>query len=279
MKNPWKRIFPHSNQTNLSKAEETAIQQLIDRGTLTPELQDMFLQIRHLEGINFAAKAYSLLVKHMGYEGAAPKILPTKSASLEGAWDFLPGQIKVEESLFTKPKSQMLCTLWHEFQHFIQDSDIVRTEGKGVNALIKAHIKAVINNLKNNSVLCKKQFNKPLEQITEADFSSLGQSLERHWPTDINMSLYHRVTDKKGIIRAGSSQAAKVEADLSATANYVYAQYFLREGLSYPELNRDEQRIFEKYATNPKEVEAQKTGSRIKAQFEAFMAALEAAKS
>ena len=109
--------------------------------SIPPELKELFNSLKEKSGKEYIDDAYSGLVKHMGLDDIAPKSVNlTDNAdgifSITGGYNPLENTIEYSKG-FSKRlnKEQQFNMLSHELTHCKQFTQVIRTEGLGVEAL------------------------------------------------------------------------------------------------------------------------------------------------
>lgn len=191
---------------------------------ITPEMKLMFAQIKDLQGEEFFKTYYKLLAKLLGYKDCAPKLIfkNNKDSIVAASFKQFLGEIEFDisdmingEQLYTN----ILSTLRHELEHFIQFTTIARTEGLGTDAICKANAKAVIRGMKMDKERCLEIWGKPFEEISMGE-DEMFQKCYDDYKSEINTVFYEKVIKEKGIILKGTPEAKKAEKYLNAIANY-----------------------------------------------------------
>lgn len=243
---------------------------------INPKLKAIFEQIKDLEGEEFVRKAYEATIKHFGYEGAAPTIFIGKEKNNVNHFNFIEGKIVINKKALEKcTKQALLKSIWHEFQHFIQLSDIYRTEGIDIQAIAQANGKSYIKTLQAHKDICIEKFGKPLNEFSAEEVQQIEMMETQRYLTDTNCALYDSVIAKKGIIKRETKGAKKTERYLKAIANYIETGNIHSSSRVNKKLTRAEKKILKNYRSNPLEIEARAVGNKICALYELLKQSIE----
>lgn len=226
---------------------------------LLPEFHNMFEQVKGLNAEEFIRKSYDLMVKHLGYEDCAPVIKMVEEDSRNFAvFNSVKGVIELNrKNLNSESASHSIGTIWHEFMHFIQTSDIIRTESLGHKAFLRANAKSVLVSAMEDSKLSNTLFGKDYERLTEDDRLRFINSYVERKSLDINIALYADVISKKGLIKPCDPKSRHSEQYLNAISEY-------------PSETVKEKDI-EKYRANLIETEADIVGRKVASMYQEFL--------
>lgn len=226
---------------------------------LLPEFQNMFEQVKGLKGEEFIRKSYDLMVKHLGYEGCAPSIKVVDEDSRNFAvFNSVKGVIELNrKNLNSESASHSIGTIWHEFTHFIQTSDIIRTESIGHKGFLEANAKSVLVSAMEDPKLSNTFFGKVYDRLTEEDRLNFINSYVERKRLEINIDLYADVISKKGFIKPLDSRSLDSEQYLNAISEY-------------PSETVNEKDI-EKYRANLIEIEADIIGRKVASMYQEFL--------
>lgn len=238
---------------------------LFKSGVITPEMSLMFAQIRNLKGEEFIKTSYKLMTRLLGCEDYAPELILKNTDEYKGAFDKFSGKIKIAINNCrsgTELQGDLLAILRHELEHFIQYTDIARTEGLGIDAICKANAKSGLRALKMDRERCIKIYHKPFEEMTESEDEIL-QNFYNRSKAEINTTFYEKVIQKKGIIKKGTPEFNKATEYLKAEEVYTYVKYKEKNDL-----------LVKDYENNLLEQEANNVGTPMDMNFGFFKSAL-----
>lgn len=138
------------------------------------ELEKLF----SLEGKEFEEGAFEFLLKKMNIpSNIRPRLIESPQTNgCPMTYDFMLNQIVVNPNMKTPVKEVHLSLLRHELQHFMQNMQILRSEGVGTDAV--KHYSEVMSKLarQNNDELAK---NCTIEQLAQMGFDEEGLNLHR----------------------------------------------------------------------------------------------------
>lgn len=241
---------------------------------LLPELQEMFSKLRGLEGKNFTKKAYKLMTEFLGYGQCAPK-LNIKKIEPAAYFDEIEGNIVVNETeILPKQESETLDSLWHEFTHFIQTSDMIRTYGKG--EFLKAKAKALVFHLDADKSWTQILFEKPIFRISKEEKLKYAEEHRKSWEQRLNMHLYDKVGQEKGGIEPNSNLGQQAHTYLDAASKYMSTMsrqeaIDLMKTTNYIISPWDFDKLDKLYRDNLLEQQAFYIGNKLKRIYEAFI--------
>lgn len=260
----------------LSATEEKNINNLIAEGKLSNEYKNIFVKVRHLQGEDFAKRSYELIAEHLGYKGCSPQLRiynsPTKLTNNFEDLACVVNLNKVRLDKESKPK--IMASIRHELEHFIQASDIVRTEGQGIDALVNAKVSSLIKAVKTHKDICLDVLKKPIEAVSEKELIELEKSYRIKYKRGVNTTIYNNVIKNKGIIKAGTPEAKKVDEYVNSLANYSSLGNVVKNGKEINDYSAEELEILRAYMKNPNEIYAYDAGYRIGSEYYAFEQAL-----
>lgn len=241
---------------------------------LLQEFKDVFPKLKELEGKDFIEKAYDLIAKKLGYEGCAPK-LKIEPFDQEGYYfDGIDGVIAVnEKNISTKTNAENLHGLLHEFMHFIQASDIIRTEGLGSEIYIKSKPTSFLRQARYDKQLCIASFGK--ENLSVEEEQSYVQKEINEYKKAFNNSLYDKVVKMKGIIKSNNDLAKQSKNYLYDFNDVMYP--YTREQLKEMGYNMNKYSvglhhdIYNRYQNNLVELHANTVGQKIEDSYNAFL--------
>jgi len=244
---------------------------------LLPEFQDMFSKLKDLKGKDFVGKAYESMVKKMGYEGCAPRLkiepLDVDNACFEGTHGVITFN---ENKLGKNTNEENLSIMFHEFTHFIQASDIIRTKKLGADKYMEWIPKSNLYQASNDEELCNVKFKKPYDKLSKDEIDNYVSECVNELKQVFNYSFYQKIIDKKGIIASNSDlgkQANKYLEALNQTINTSAPLNAEKEGyriVAHP--LEFYSKLYDDYATNHFEATAFTLGNKIKKIFDMFSA-------
>jgi|GEM_PF-4586125 len=259
----------------LTEAENKIVDTLIKKGKFDPQYKEMFIKIRNLEGKDFVNSAYELMVEHLGYKECSPELSIEKLPTQSNIFQSLPGIITINENrLATDNKQEILASIWHEFKHFVQYSDIARTEDLGTEEIARINTKNYIKNLSTNEELCQKEFGCSFKEMPPFGLEYFEKLKTEEYLQSMNIDLYEKVKAKKGIIKAGTEEAQKSHGYIKAKGESVDLSNILQNGKRKEDFTEEEWKLIDVYLNNPMEKEAYEIGDKIESQFETFLNAL-----
>lgn len=211
------------------------------------KLHNIFNDIKILKGEQFINKAYEHIVNFYDYKRCAPEIKYIKNINddcIICGYRPIPGIIEVDDYLLNNgSQKDILKSLWHEFTHFMQYSDIIRTKNIGIEGYIKT--KASHSALKTftDNKDCISTFNKYPEQLTTAEKDEYIQLIADGIKKRMNVDLYKKVIKYKGKIGENSEMARISQENLHYDLDYINAS-----GFSDINYNQYKNNPLEKYA-------------------------------
>ncbi len=260
---------------NLTEAETKAVDKLVADGKLPQDYKDIFVQIRDLKGDNFSKRAYELIAEKFGYKNCAPKLRTKNNSDVSSSFAGHSGEILLSQRKMDN--IEMFESIRHEFQHFIQESTVIRTEGLGPEAYLKARVAGKMKSLSLHNDICKKERGKIYSEFSADELKALEQKLYDSYKADFNYDFYAKVTKEKGMIKAGSEEAGKAELYRQAISEYTGLGNITKKPPS--EFTEEDRRFATKYYfSNLLEKEAYGVGKAVKSYYEAFLAAISGSK-
>lgn len=239
----------------LKKAAAEALKEIPE------ELRASFHKLQNEEGESFIHKAYSELVDFMGLKGIAPekvKIKPEGEHSITGGFDQVENTIEYTQGFLSKAsKQQQISLLSHELKHCRQFTNIMRTEGIGVEKYAEAIADNNFKALKEGhfNIQFQKAYKKALENGTLEEFT---KQTKQHWIDEITEKINSNFSEalKLPKISADSVEGKEAIKHLEAMRNY--------EGLGITGMGTAE------YRNNPLELEAYDFGDKISKYFQTY---------
>ena len=138
------------------------------------ELEQLF----SLEGKEFEEGAFEFLLKKLNIpSNIRPRLIEsTQTNGCPMTYNFMLNQIVVNPNMKTPVKEVHLSLLRHELQHFMQNMQILRSEGVGTDAV--KHYSEVMSKIarQNNDALAK---NCTIEQLAQMGFDEEALNLHR----------------------------------------------------------------------------------------------------
>ena len=219
------------------------------------DLDNLFKEIKNLNGRKFSDAAYSGLVKLMGLEGMAPeKITWEKSEGRDyivGDYRFYNNSVVFYTDNFNKlDKATQLGIIAHELTHCKQFVNMIRTEGMSVDKIAYAHAVADMRAMLINNPAVIEKHKKAKAEGKEKEFIQKNTML---WAmkTAEEIKSAHAKTIQMPKHPLNSKNGKKAQADWVAKFNYNGAD-------------------MESYNKNPNEVEAYTFENMIKGAFVVF---------
>lgn len=185
---------------------------------LMPEFQKMFSKLKGLKGRDFTEKSYELISDILGYKDLAPK-LGIKSIDVHNAYFVgMNGTIDISEKYIEQASNtDLLGTIIHEFTHFIQTSDIIRTQNLGPKAYIEWGAKSEVYQASKDSELLKRWFMKyDGQKLSQKEVSAYIDKYYQENARSFNQAFYDRILNKKGEILPNTELANQSEEHLNA---------------------------------------------------------------
>lgn len=239
----------------LKKAADEALKEIPE------ELKATFHKLQNEEGESFIHKAYSELVDFMGLKGIAPekvKIKPDGEHSITGGFDQVENTIEYTQGFLTKAKKeQQINLLAHELKHCRQFTNIMRTEGIGVEKYAEAIADNSYKTLKEGplNIQFQREYKKALDNGTLEEFT---KQTKQQWIDEVTEKINNNFSEalKLPKISADSEEGKEAIKYLEAMRNY--------EGLGLTGMGSSE------YRNNPLEAEAYAFGDKIGKYFNKF---------
>ena len=227
------------------------------------DLQVKFEKIKKLNGEDFTNRAYGEIVDYMGLKGIAPnKILFEGKGGfmggIQGGYDPSLNTITFTKNFINANKDSQISMLAHELTHCRQFTNMLRTEGIGVEKFVETQVKNTFENALRNDILFKIKFENAKKIGQESQFIKV---VKETWTQQFTERINKNFADvlKLPKIKADSSEGVKAFSDLKAYESY--------PGLGMFGMGSDA------YRNSPLEIEAYGFGDKMKDLFNKFLKA------
>ncbi|MBR1460103.1 hypothetical protein IJ596_00510 [bacterium] len=228
------------------------------------DLKEIFGRLKDKKGKEFIDSACQEMTEYMGLKGIAPKEI--KMEGHDGLYCVTGGYSPIEHTISYSPgflnieQAEQLGLVAHELTHCRQFTNILRTEGIGVEEYAKAEAECAVKNaIRKDSVwdfMFRSSYKKAVEQGKGEEF--LQEAIKRQtekYISEIEKNFAQVLKLPK--IKADSPEGIKAFKDLEAQRNY--------KGLGFLGSSSDE------YKNSPIELEAYTFGNKIAKMFKTFM--------
>jgi len=207
--------------------ERPTVDKMLQEG-LPEDLAGIFVKVKNIKDKKeFARAAYMFIAEHMGYKMSKPRLkFEIWEGKTAASWNPINANITVyERGALTNSKASILGTLRHELEHFVQDSDIARTEGFGTYTIANSLTQRIMRTLKEDEEFCMKIFEKKYSDITPEELETFQAKNNERNRREINKYLYDSVKSEKGLISSDSPHVQRVKEYIDASINYTQAAY------------------------------------------------------
>lgn len=226
------------------------------------KLNMIFNDVKNLKGEQFINKAYEHIVNFYDYKGCAPEIKYIKSInddSIICGYRPILGIIEIDNYLPNNgSQKDIIKSLWHEFTHFMQYSDIIRTKNIGIEGYINTKASHSALKIFTNNKDCISTFNKSPEQLTTAEKDEYIQLVADGIKKRMNVNLYKKVIKYKGKIANNTEMARISQENLHYDLDYKTVS-------SFSDIN------YNQYKNNPLEKYAYQTDEYIGNSYAKFL--------
>lgn len=221
------------------------------------EIKPLLANLEGKSGQEFTDIAYGNIVKHMKLNGIAPKSINIQGedgllSSVTGGFDPVKNTITFSQGFLKKlSPTQQINLISHELKHCEQFTNMLRTEGIGVNGYARATAENLVKQAlgKSSLELCfKRDYQEALQNGKGEEFiQKATDNMTKQIIPEIERNFSEVLKLPK--IKANSSDGLRAVKHLEAQRNY--------EGLNMLGLGS------ENYKNNPLEVEAYAFGDNI----------------
>lgn len=227
------------------------------------DLQARFVKIKNLEGKTFTNKAYDEMVEYLGLKGIAPEKIQFEGncgflSGIQGGYDPSLNTITFTKNFISANKDSQIQMLAHELTHCKQFTNMLRTEGIGVEKFVETQVKNTFDNAIKNDIIFKLKFENA-NKIGKGDIFEkvVKETLTKKFTENVNKNFADVLNLPK--IKADSPEGIKAFSDLKSYEAYPGLGMF---GVGS-----------EAYRNSPLEIEAYGFGDKIKDLFNKFIKA------
>lgn len=227
------------------------------------DLQVKFEKIKNLNGKDFTNRAYDELVDHMGLKGIAPNKIMFEGnggfmGGVQGGYDPSLNTITFTKNFINANKDSQISMLAHELTHCRQFTNMLRTEGIGVEKFVETQVRNTFENALRKDILFKLKFENAKKIGQESKFIKV---VKETWTQQFTEHINNNFADilKLPKIKANSTEGVKAFSDLKAYESY--------PGLGMFGMGSDA------YRNSPLEIEAYGFGDKMKDLFNKFLKA------
>lgn len=270
-------IYSNSNKQNLVKSfwGIIGLGGIIgtQKANSSKHLEKIFKELYDFKGdnVDFAQLAFKKIKKHLGLNGALSiKMIvtdvPTDTAA--AAFDWRTGIFSIDKPYCQEStKDDILNSVRHELEHYLQYEGIIRTENIGLEKFLKLNAEKDLNGYK--------------EDFFEARMPKEYYRTDEKFIDDTNKTIYkqfwQRVIKKRGIIKVGTPEAQQASKNLNASLIYprksdYVKNYCSRNNIPYEVPHRFDSmyktdKYHYQYITNPLEIGARHAGENLQEQY------------
>ena len=249
---------------NKFKLQKSHVKQIKPK-SIPDNLKGILENLSGKSGQEFAEAAYKNMVKHMNLGTAAPKSIVIKGSdglmNVTGGYDPVTNTIKYSKGFLEKlSQEQQINLISHELKHCEQFTNMIRTEGIGVEkyarAIAENNVRNAIKESSLNNIMFRMQYQEALANGKGEEFiqNAIVKSTEKIIP---ELETNFAEVLKMPKIKADSAEGIRAYKHLEAQRNY--------EGLDFLGM------AGENYKNNPLEVEAYAFGDEVGKSYKDFM--------
>lgn len=243
-------------------------------------LEKLFQELYDFKGdnVDFAQLTFKRLKEHFGLTKVLAKELSisenidkiTVGHNIGAQFGWLNGSFNFnKETLQKRTKDQILASMRHELEHYLQYEKIVRAKNIGIDKLMGLFAKQQLKFMKEDYFEAGCADN--LKFIKDEVFIDMVKK-------QINRNFWIDIVKKRGVIKSGTLEAMEAENNLNAVLNYPrnlnhsYVKSKIKNGLyDFTKCYKHEKYDY-KYAINHMETEANIKGREIQEKYLDFEA-------
>lgn len=238
-------------------------------------LEKLFQELYDFKGdnVDFAQLTFKRLKEHLGLAKVLSEELLisenidkiTVGHNIVAQFSWLNGAFNINrETLQKQTKDEILASMRHELEHYLQYEKIIRAKNIGINKLMELFAKQQLKYMKEDYFEAGRTDN--LKFIEDEEFVNMVKK-------QINRGFWVDVVKKRGTIKSRTSEAKEAEKNLNAVLDYprnlnsTYAKSKIKNSsYDFTKCYKNEKYDYD-YSINPLETKANTKGREIQKKY------------